>query len=137
MRGPKFDAMRGLWMAAFLGAVLVIAPSVGAAKAQQSTGQTGQTSGVGKAPTLQPLDGDHPDDANDPMLAQQRAGRARALADERQKHIVDETAKLLQLATELKAAVDKSNKNELSLDVIRKADDIEKLAHDVKQRMRS
>jgi hypothetical protein len=42
----------------------------------------------------------------------------------------------LQLATELKAAVDKSNKNELSLDVVKKADDIEKLAHDVKQRMR-
>jgi len=70
------------------------------------------------------------------MLAQQRASRARAMADDRQKHIVDDTAKLLQLATELKAAVDKSNKNELSLDVVKKADDIEKLAHDVKQRMR-
>jgi len=85
---------------------------------------------------MPPIDGERPDDGTDPMLAQQRASRARAMADDRQKHIVDETAKLLQLATELKAAVDKSNKNELSLDVVKKADDIEKLAHDVKQRMR-
>ena len=133
MRGLNIDAMGGLWMAAFLGALLVAAPSVGAAKAQQSTGQTIPA----KIPTMPSLEGDRPDEGNDPMLAQQRASRARAMADDRQKHIVDETAKLLQLATELKAAVDKSNKNELSLDVIRKADDIEKLAHDVKQRMRS
>jgi type VI protein secretion system component VasF len=86
---------------------------------------------------MPPLEGNRPDEGNDPMLAQQRAGRARAAADDRQKHIVDEAARLLQLATELKESVDKSNKNELSLDVIRKADDIEKLAHDVKQRMRS
>ena len=131
MRGPKFNAMSGLWMAAFLSAVLAIAPSVGAAKAQQS-----QTIPGTKPPGLPPIDGDRPDNSNDPMAAQQKASRARALADDRQKPIVDETAKLLQLATELKAAVDKSNKNELPLDVIRKADDIEKLAHDVKQRMR-
>jgi hypothetical protein len=131
MRGPRFEAMRGLWMAAFLGAALVAAPSVGAAKAQQSTTVPGT-----KPPGMPPIDGERPDDGNDPMLAQQKASRARAMAEDRQKHIVDETAKLLQLATELKAAVDKSNKNELSLDVVKKADDIEKLAHDVKLRMR-
>jgi hypothetical protein len=131
MRGPKFDAMGGLWMAACLSAVLMATPSVGAAKAQQS-----QTIPGTKPPGLPPIDGDRPDNSNDPMAAQQKASRARALADDRQKHIVDETAKLLQLATELKTAVDQSNKNELPLDVIRKADDIEKLAHDVKQRMR-
>ena len=131
MRGPKFDGMSDLRMAACLGAVLVAAPSVGAARAQQS-----QTIPGTKPPGLTPIDGDRPDDSNDPMAAQQRAGRARALADDRQKHIVDETAKLLQLATELKTDVDKSSKNELSIDVVKKADDIEKLAHDVKQRMR-
>jgi hypothetical protein len=64
------------------------------------------------------------------------AGRARAMANERQKKIIDDTAKLLQLATELKTDVDKTNKDEMSLDVIRKADEIERLAHDVKQRMK-
>jgi hypothetical protein len=133
MRGSKFNAMSGLWTAALLAAVLVIAPSVGAAKAQQSTGQSGS---VGKSPVMPPIDGDRADEGNDPMLAQQRASRARAMADDRQKHIVDETAKLLQLATELKTDVDKSDKKELPLEVVKKADDIEKLAHDVKQRMR-
>jgi hypothetical protein len=55
---------------------------------------------------------------------------------ERQKKLVEDTAKLLALANELKAAVDKSDKNTLSLDVVRKADEIEKLAHSVKERMK-
>ncbi len=55
---------------------------------------------------------------------------------ERQKKLVEETAKLLVLANELKAAVDKSDKNTLSLEVVRKADEIEKLAHSVKERMK-
>jgi nitric oxide reductase activation protein len=59
------------------------------------------------------------------------------LADvERQKKLVADTAKLLELANELKAAVDKSNKDTLSLDVVRKADAIEKLAHSVKEGMK-
>jgi hypothetical protein len=55
---------------------------------------------------------------------------------ERQKKLVEDTAKLLVLANELKAAVDKSDKNTLSLEVVRKADEIEKLAHSVKERMK-
>jgi hypothetical protein len=55
---------------------------------------------------------------------------------ERQKKLVEETAKLLVLANELKAAVDKSDKNTLSLEVVRKADEIEKLAHSVKEGMK-
>ena len=126
--------MRDLRVMIFAGVMLVVAPSVGAAKAQQSGPQP--VPGT-RTPGLAPIEGDRPDEGNDPVAAQQRASRARAAVDDRQKHIVDETAKLLQLATELKAAVDKSNKNELSLDVVKKAEDIEKLAHDVKQRMRS
>ena len=44
--------------------------------------------------------------------------------------------KLLALATELKTDVDKTNQNILSMDVIKKADEIEKLAHSVKERMK-
>jgi hypothetical protein len=43
---------------------------------------------------------------------------------------------LLALATELKVDMDKTNKDMLSLDVIRKADEIEKLAHSVKEKMK-
>jgi hypothetical protein len=54
----------------------------------------------------------------------------------RQQDIRKDTEKLFELATELKAAVDKSNENLLSLDVVRKADEVEKLAHRVKEKMK-
>ena len=54
----------------------------------------------------------------------------------RQKQLQEDTAKLLQLATELKESVDKTNEHVLSLDVIKKAEDIEKLAKHIKTNMR-
>jgi hypothetical protein len=59
-----------------------------------------------------------------------------ARSTERQKRLVADTDKLLALATDLKEQVDKTNKNILSIDVIKKADEIEKLAHSVKERMK-
>ena len=56
--------------------------------------------------------------------------------DVRHKRLSDDVTKLLALSTELKAEVDKAGKDELSLEVMRKADAIEKLAHDVKERER-
>jgi len=55
---------------------------------------------------------------------------------ERKKQLSDDTAKLLTLAMALKAEVDKTNKDTLSLNVIRKADEIEKLARNVKEKMK-
>lgn len=55
---------------------------------------------------------------------------------ERQKRLVADTEKLLSLATELKQDVDKTDKNTMSVDVIKRADEIEKLAHSVKERMK-
>jgi hypothetical protein len=55
---------------------------------------------------------------------------------ERKKQISDDSTKLLTLAMSLKAEVDKTNKDTLSLNVIRKADEIEKLAHNVKEKMK-
>jgi HAMP domain-containing protein len=46
-------------------------------------------------------------------------------------------AALYQLATELKDAVDKTNENTLSLEVIKKADEIEKLAKEVRKKMKN
>lgn len=56
---------------------------------------------------------------------------------ERLQEIKRDTDKLLELATELKAYVDKTNENMLSLDVINKAEQIEKLAHSVKDKMKA
>ena len=47
-----------------------------------------------------------------------------------------DTDKLLALATELKDYVDKANEHVLSVEVIRKAEEIEKLAHNVRQKMK-
>jgi hypothetical protein len=62
--------------------------------------------------------------------------QARMRNSDRQKQLVDDTQRLLSLANELKVDVDKTDKNTLSLDVIRKADEIEKLAHNVKEKMK-
>jgi len=55
---------------------------------------------------------------------------------ERQAAIKNDTDKLLRLAQELKQSVDKSSANVLSVDVVKKAEEIEKLAHSVKDKMR-
>lgn len=57
--------------------------------------------------------------------------------EERQRRLVEDTEKLLALATQLHDDVAKSNKNVLSIDVVKRADEIERLAHAVKDRMRS
>jgi len=67
---------------------------------------------------------------------QARQQNLEAANAERKKQIADDSAKLLKLATELKAEVDKTTKDELSLSVIRKAGEIEKLAHNVKEKMK-
>jgi hypothetical protein len=72
----------------------------------------------------------------DPAQKEMQERMAREANKKRQQDIREETDKLFQLATELKAAVDKSNENLLSLDVVRKADEVEKLAKKVKEKMK-
>ena len=55
---------------------------------------------------------------------------------ERRKQIAEDSARLLALATDLKAEVDKTDKDTLSMTVVRKADEIEKLARAVKEKMK-
>jgi hypothetical protein len=54
----------------------------------------------------------------------------------RQKEIIDDTNHLLDLARQLKDAVNKSDKDQLSLSVVDTAAEIEKLAKSVKEKMR-
>ena len=84
----------------------------------------------------------------DPLAAQKagiengpRARMERDMAKKanqaRQADLRRDTEKLLKLATELKDSVDKSSEGTLSLDVIKKAEEIEKLAHSVKDKMKA
>ena len=52
----------------------------------------------------------------------------------RQQDLKKDTDKLLDLATALKQYVDKTNENTLSVEVIKKAEEIEKLARSVKEK---
>jgi nitric oxide reductase activation protein len=55
---------------------------------------------------------------------------------QRHKQISAESTRLLAMASELKAEVDKTNKDTLSIDVIRKADAIERLAKTVREKIK-
>jgi len=61
---------------------------------------------------------------------------ARQRDELRQKAIVDDTNQLLDLAQQLKTAVDKTDKDRLSLSVVHTAAQIEKLAKAVEKKMR-
>lgn len=74
----------------------------------------------------------------DPEIAAKVAAAAvRAHDVERQEKLVADSDKLLALATQLHADVARTDKNILSIDVLHRADQIEKLAHDLKQRMKA
>jgi hypothetical protein len=123
-----------VWMAAgrLIGASFVVAMLVmGSAGWAQNSGQ--KSGGAPPPPTAVP-DQVAPTLDKDNRLTEDSIERLRN--SERQKKIVDDTSRLLNLANELKTEVDKSNENTMSLDVIRKADEIEKLAHSVKEKMK-
>lgn len=87
-------------------------------------------------PGLPPISGQPAD--QDQQRAQSKMQRelAKKANKERQAAIKRDTDKLLELATQLKENVDKSSENTLSLDVIKKAEEIEKLAKSVKEKMK-
>ncbi len=72
-----------------------------------------------------------------PMRERMQITAEKARNDDRRKRMLADTDKLLALSTELKAYIEKSTRDELSMDVIRKAAEIEKLARDVQQRMKN
>ncbi len=89
-------------------------------------------------PPASPGQSPNPSDDNDGDSMAHRAmmQQAQKRNDQRQKDIVNDTAKLLSLAQELKVEVEKSSKNQMSVSVIKKAEEIEKLAKSVKEKMK-
>lgn len=64
-------------------------------------------------------------------------GGVQAANAERRKKVAADVDRLVVLSNELKADVDKTTNDQLSLDVIKKAHEIEKLAHSVQGRMKN
>jgi hypothetical protein len=71
-----------------------------------------------------------------PQQQNERAAFARAVA-ERHAQLRLDTEKLVALTAELKQHVDKAGANILSMDVIKKAKEIQKLAKSVQDKMRN
>jgi len=92
--------------------------------AQDASGPAGEPQGhIHSSPPASPTE----------IEMQNRAAKQRNL--ERFAKIKKDTDQLLELATQLKKSVDEANDQTLSLEVIRKAEKIEKLAKQVRQKM--
>lgn len=74
--------------------------------------------------------------SHDPEQSRMLREMSRDRSAQRQKEIVEDTNQLMDLVKQLKDAVDKSNKDQLSLSVVNTATEIEKLARAVKEKMR-
>ena len=87
---------------------------------------------------LPPMVQQGPNTSNVPVRTQEEADRERARkANEMlQMEIKRDTEKLFQLTTELKDLVDKSGQGILPADILKKAEQVEKLAHGVKSKIK-
>jgi len=109
----------------------------GVVEAQQRSGGQPKVpptmqNGPATLPTL-----DSPALGTDPMHAHMDEERVKAMNDDRQKRLAADIDRLQELTNQLKSDLDKTNKDELSMVVMRKAAEIEKLAHDVQSRMKN
>jgi hypothetical protein len=101
--------------------------------AQQNHNPSGPPPSVNQnPPRVDPRENSGPDQAQQ-QLARDMAKKANL---QRQAAIKADADRLLKLAVELKDFVDKSNENLLSVDVLKKAEEIERLAHSVKDKMK-
>ena len=109
--------------------LLMITPSLSLPSSSQSSIQS-----PSQGPRLTPID---PYDREDENRAKIEKDMAKKANRERQAQLQRDTDNLVKLANELKQYVDKSNENTLSLDVVKKAEEIEKLARSVKDKMKT
>jgi hypothetical protein len=112
------------WLAIFLAALMLM---------------SGPPCSCAQNSKLPPIQSPVPPDqvpAEDEARTKMEREMAKRANQDRQVALKKDTDKLLKLATELKEYVDKTNENMLSMDVIKKAEEIEKLAHSVKDKMK-
>ncbi|WP_157467146.1 hypothetical protein [Edaphobacter aggregans] len=79
--------------------------------------------------------GTNPKDTT-PQQAQQKSAPLTP-AEQRRADLLADTEKLYQLTQELKAEVAKSNKDTLSVSVVKKAQEVERLAKSIKERSKA
>lgn len=119
--------IRMIWNVRYLW-ILLLAGAFAAMPAQAQQAPQGLPPPQQGPPTLGP-----PTDKSEQQLLRKMAEERNV---NRQKEIAADTDKLLALAKKLQEEVAKSNKDQLSLSVVDTANQIEKLAKTVKERMR-
>lgn len=128
-------ARKTLWVA-YACAIAMVA-AVGVCRLSSQTAPQEPSQDSSKPSTLpetnRPSDTKAVATMHQPQAADKTVGGAGV---QRRQEISDDSARLLKLASDLKTEVDKTNKDTLSLGVIRKAEEIEKLAHSVKDKMK-
>jgi hypothetical protein len=120
----KFNAMFAL---------LILLPAGSAVAAYAQFPASPHTQGSSSAPSSRNNDAD----MDKRMSANTQEKMAIARNDERQKRLVSDTDKLVALVTQLKTDVDKTDKYMLSLEVVRRSEEIEKLARSIKERAKN
>ena len=96
-----------------------------------STSAQQRTTQPGRRGPLTGADDEPPDIATIEMERKQ----IKLMNEERQKHLVSDTDKLLRLAGELRSDVNGTSKSGVSADTARKANEIEKLARGIRSKM--
>jgi hypothetical protein len=150
MRSQRFrsDAFRQIgalaWVRGLTCLAVLVSIPYSAGISQAPIAPNGGNPGVGRSssgfPALSENANPHPDGVRileDSMKSQEDQKKIAEQNLARQKEMSADTAKLLQLATELKEEMDKSSKDTLSMNVVRKAEQIEKLAHTVREKMKA
>ncbi|MEO6982109.1 MAG: hypothetical protein ABI072_03220 [Edaphobacter sp.] len=117
----------------FFAVLLVVI--VGGVAVGQTTGDSKQQTGATGAASVQ-ASGVQSQVAVDGAAQKEMKVAPKSPEEERQAQLVADTNKLYELAQELKVEVAKSDKNTLSISVIKKATEVEKLARSLKERMR-
>jgi hypothetical protein len=128
MQGVKSKSCKAFWFCPFelrLGCLALVF-AVGFACIAQDARPSPTSASTGTAQAA----GSKPQNAKDDKQQAAVAGEGA-----RKKQIADESTQLLTMALDLKAEVDKTTKDTLSINVIKKADQIEKLAKSVKEKM--
>ncbi len=125
--------------AATMGALLLTGTS-GLVSGQRSGGGTANPiqnqpmAGQNSIPGLPPINGRN--DGPDPLGPRMQDQQTKSRNSDRQRRLVEDTDRLLSLAADLKQQMDNTGKDAMSADMVRKAEEIEKLAKSVKERMK-
>lgn len=126
---PRLRVSSSLWLA------LVLAVALRAGSQQNTQNKVSVFSGQGSVAAQQQTLSYNADAATGGFDAAMTERRVKLLNNERHKAIITDSDKLFKLATELNNEIAHSNSGSLTPDELRKVAEIEKLAHNIRDKM--